>query len=289
MLTSWLVTQPGGLVLDQPAGFTTLQKLGWSRGTILPPPPPKAFATAMGEIGAAACAVTDAITMTATTLTGAVFGPLTIALNGGGGSGSVADVAVSIAAAIQAAGWWSAVGAALTAAPSVVNVVNRAGGIVIRNTAGGTLTLANARGSPLDTLGLTAGTYQPGGYSAASQTVFHAAPNAIAPQGRGVFLGGATAPDPTIWPHAPVEARGNYAHGLRLDKARFGDGAALLMAPGQALAWGVAGATLSGTTAALTANVPAILPGLQLTALQTSPTGLPAGTIWNNAGVLSIA
>lgn len=293
VLTSWLVTQPGGLVLDQPAGFSTLQKLGWPRGAILPPPPPKAFATAMGEIGAGVCAVTDAITLSATNLAGSTYGPLTIVLGGGGGTGSVGDVAVSITAAIQAAGWWSPVGAALTSAPSIVNVTARqagpVAGIVIRNTAGGSLTLANAHGSPLDTLGLVAGTYQPGGYSAASQTVFHAAPDAIAPQGRGVFVGGATAPDPTVWPHAPLEARGNYAHGLRLDKARFGDGAAVLMASGQALAWGVAGAVLTGTAAALTANVPVVLPGLRLTGLQMSPVGLPAGTVWNNAGVLSIA
>ena len=293
VLTAWMLTQPGGLVLDQPAGFTTLQKLGWSRGAILPPPPPKAFATAMGEIGAGACLPTDAITLSATDLSGATFGPLTVTLSGGGGTGSVADVAASITAAVQVAGWWSPVTAALTTAPNVVNVNTRAGGVhaglIIRNTAGGTLTLANAAGSPLDTLGMTAGSYQPGGYSAASQTVFHAAPDAIAPQGRGVFLGGATAPDPVVWPHAPVEARGNFAHGLRLDKAQFGDGAAVLMAAGQALAWAVGGARLSGTPAALTSNVPLVLPGLQLTALPTSPAGLQAGTIWNNSGVLSIA
>ena len=293
VLTSWLVTQPGGLVLDQPAGFSTLQKLGWPRGAILPPPPPKAFATAMGEIGAGACAPTDAITLSATSLAGVSYGPLTIVLSGGGGTGSVIDVAASITAAIQAAGWWSPVNAALTTAPAIVNVTARVAGpiagLVIRNTAGGSLTLANANGSPLDTLGLTPGTYQPGGYSAASQTVFHAAPDAISPQGRGVFLGGATAPDPTVWPHAPLEARGNYAHGLRLDKAQFGDGAAVLMGSGQALAWGVAGAALTGTVAALRANVPMTLPGLQLTNLQSSPVGLPPGTIWNNAGVLSIA
>ncbi len=293
VVTSWLVTQPGGLVLDQPAGFTTLQKLGWVRGAILSPPPPKAFATARGELGAGNCLVTDAISVGATDLQGNVYGPITVVLNGGSGSGNVADVAASLSAAVQAAGWSSSAAAVLTANPQIVNVTTRTGGatagLIVRNTAGGTLTLSNARGTPLETLGVSAGTYHPGGYSAASHTVFLAAPDSIAPQGRGAFMGGASVPDPTVWPHAPVEARGNFAHGLRLDKAHFGDGAAVLMAPGHSLAWGVTGATLSGTAAGLVANVPINLPGLVLIGLPTTSAGLPTGTVWNNAGVLSIA
>ena len=293
VVTSWLVTQPGGLVLDQPAGFTTLQKLGWVRGAIMPTPPPKAFAIARGELGAGNCLSTDAISVSATDLSGNVYGPITVTLNGGAGLASVTDVAASLSAAIQAAGWWSASAAVLTASPQVVNVTTRAGapqtGLMVRNTAGGTLTLANAHGTPLDTLGLAAGTFHPGGYSAASHTVFLAAPDSISPQGRGAFLGGASVPDPTVWPHAPIEARSNFAHGLRLDKAHFGDGAAVLMAPGHTLAWGLTGATLSGTANGLVANVPINLPGLVLVGLPTSPTGLQTGTVWNNAGVLSIA
>jgi hypothetical protein len=292
VLTAWLPQQPCGLVLAQPAGSTTLAKLALSPGTILPPTPPKAFATAAGEIGAGPCAVTDAITISATDLAGLTHGPVTVTLNGGAGTGSVADVVTSLRAALQAAGWLSAGQAALTAAPAVVAVFSHnagtTAGLVIRNTAGGTLTLANGAGTPLDTLGLVAGTYQPGGYSPGSQTVFHAAPNAIAPQGRGVFIGGSTVSDPTVWPHAPMEARGSFAHGLRTDRASFGDGNALLLGGGQAIGWGVGGPALSAADGTLTCTAPARLPGLALTALPSSPDGLPSGSVWNNGGVLSI-
>ncbi len=193
VLTAWLVQQPAGLVLAQPNGSTTLQKLGLNAGAFLPATPPKAFATALGEIGVPACRMTDAITIAATDLAGNAYGPVLATLNGGRGTGSVADVAASIQAAVQAAGWASTAAATLTTAPAVVTAFARGGGaqgLVVRNTAGGTLTLGNGAGTPLDTLGLAAGTYQPGGYSAGSQTVFLAAPDAVAPQGRGLFIGG---------------------------------------------------------------------------------------------------
>ena len=244
VLTAWLVQQPCGLVLAQPNGFTTLQKLSMNSGVFLPPTPPKAFATAYGEVGALACPITDALKITATDLAGNVYGPITVTLNGGGGTGSVADVAASIQAALTTAGWFSNSVAQITAAPGIVTVFvhgSSRSGIVIRNTAGGTLTLANVIGTPLDVLGLAAGTFQPGGYSAGSQTVFQVTPNAIAPQGRGVFIGGSTVPDQTVWPHAPAEFRGSFAHGIRTDRASFGDGNAVLLGTGQAIGWGVGG------------------------------------------------
>ena len=291
VLTAWLVQQPCGLVLAQPPGFTTLQKLDLNAGAFLPPTPPKGFATAFGEVGALACKLTDALRISATDLAGNAYGPVTVTLNGGAGTASVADVAASIQAALTSAGWYSGSAALLTTAPSVVTVFvhgSPVSGLVIRNTAGGTLTLANAAGTPLDTLGLAAGTFQPGGYSAGSQTVYHAAPNAIAPQGRGMFIGGSTVPDQTVWPHAPAEFRGSFAHGLRTDRASFGDGNAMLLGSGQSIGWGVGGPTLSATSAGVTVSAPAVLPGLMLTELAHSPTGLPSGSVWNNGGVLSI-
>jgi hypothetical protein len=292
VLTAWTVQQPCGLVLSEPAGCTTLQKLRLVSGTTLPPTPPKAFATAYGEMGAGACKVTDAISVAATDLAGNSYGPLSVTLNGGGATGSVADVAASLKAALATAGWGSAAIATLTSAPQIVSVLvhgsGAASGLLIRNTAGGTLTISNAAGQPLDTLGVAAGTYQPGGYSAGSQTVFHVAPNALAPQGRGVFIGGSSVPDATVWPHAPAEFRGNFSHGLRTDKASFGDNNALLLGAGQAIGWGLGGATLTAAGGQIAASVPASLPGLSLTALPTTALGLPAGTVWNNGGVLSI-
>ncbi len=291
-LSAWLPQQAAGLVLGQPAGFTTLQKLALTAGIILPPTPPKAFATAQSEVGGPACLPTDALSITATDLSGNIYGPLTVMLNGGGGSGSIPDVAASIRAAIGAAGWLSQSFAFLTAAPAIVACFVHNGGatagLVLRNTAGGTLTLANAAGAPLDTLGLVAGTFQPGGYSAASQSVFMAAPNSIAPQGRGVFVGGSTAPDITVWPNVGLELRNNFGHGLRTDHASFADGRAVLLGAGQAIGWGIGGATLSANAGLLTSSVPARLPGLVLTGLPSSTAGLPSGSVWNNGGILSI-
>jgi hypothetical protein len=291
VLSAWLVQQPCGLVLDQPSGFTTLQKLGLPSGTVLPPTPPKAFATAYGEVGAGACHTADALTIAATDLAGNSYGPVVVTLNGGAGTGSVADVAASIQASMQAKGWASGSPATLTVAPAIVTAFVRGGGglgLVVRNTAGGTLTIGNASGTPLDTLGIAAGTYKPGGYSAGSQTVFHAAPNAVAPQGRGVFIGGSTVPDPTVWPHAPAEFRGGFCHGLRTDKASFGDGNALLLGDGQAIGWGIGGAAISASGGTISCTAPVALPGLNLSGLPTSAAGLPRGTVWNNGGVLSI-
>ncbi len=287
VLTAHLPDQPCGLVLSQPAGATTLQALSLPAATILPPTPPKAFATAMGEIGAPACRPGDAISLSATDLAGNSHGPVVAVV---GSDGSVVGVVAAVRAALAAAGWLSSGFAALTAAPALVACYAHNGvGIVIRNTGGGTLTLANAAGTPLDTLGLVAGTCQPGGYSAGSQTVYMAAPNSIAPQGRGVFVGGSTVPDRSVWPHAPAEFRGSFAHGLRMDRASFADGCGVLLGSAQSIAWGIGGPMLSATAAVVTLSAPAVMPGLTLTALPTSNVGLGAGTIWNNAGVLSIA
>jgi hypothetical protein len=237
------------------------------------------------------CPPTDALSIEATDLAGNSYGPVVVHLNGGAGTGSVNDVIASIQAAVTGAGIASNQTARLTPAPKIIAVFAHGGyggGVVIRNTAGGTLTLANVIGTPLDALGMAPVTYQPGGYSAGSQTVYLAEPNSIAPQGRGVFLGGSTGTDLSVWPHAPVEFRGNFLHGLRTDKAAFGDGNALLLGSGQAIGWGVGGPTLAVVAGALTATAPTVLPSLSLTHLPTSPVGLPTGTVWNNSGVLSI-
>jgi hypothetical protein len=243
VITAWIPQNPGGLVLADVSGYTTLAKVGLRAGTYWPPVPPKGFATARSDLTSPVCLTTDQISITATDLTGAVHGPVTVTLNGGAGTGWPADVAASIQAALTTAGFYSANFTALSASPAIVAVkaVGSGGtqGVAIRNTAGGTLTLADAHGSPLETLGIAPGVYQPGGYSAASQTVFMAATDSIAPQGRGVFVGGASnATDLTAWPQTPLEARGSFLHGIRMDNAALNDGNALIMAPGHALAWG---------------------------------------------------
>jgi hypothetical protein len=260
VLTAWIPQNPGGLVLSQPSGFSTLGKLGLTAGTFWPPTPPKGFATAYGELSSPVCPTTDQLSIAATDLAGNTFGPVTVTLNGGGGSGWPADVALSIQAALTAAGWYGSGFNLLTAPPAIVStLVHGSGGsqgLVIRNTAGGTLTLANVTGTPLGTLGLVPGTYQPGGFSAGSQSVFMAAEDSIAAQGRGVFVGGAsTATDRTVWPHAPLEARGSFLHGLRMDKATFDDNTALLLGAGQAIGFGSGPGAVSLTNASGTFEV----------------------------------
>jgi hypothetical protein len=162
-------------------------------------------------------------------------------------------------------------------------------GVVLRNTAGGTITLANVTGTPLQTLGLTTGTYRPGGYSAGSQSVFMAGEDSIAPQGRGIFLGGASNPtDRTVWPHAPAEARGSFLHGIRTDKATFDDGNAVLIGAGQAIAFGTGSGSITlsnvggsldvnGTTVALSTSVPTHTSQLTNDAGFIASTAIPAG------------
>ncbi|MBN9508153.1 MAG: hypothetical protein J0I21_03440, partial [Alphaproteobacteria bacterium] len=243
LITCWMGQNPGGLVLANAAGYTTLAKVGLRAGTYWPPVPPKGFATARSDVTSPVCLTTDQISITATDLTGAVHGPVIATLSGGAGTGWPTDVAASIQAALTAAGIYSANYTALSTGSAIVAVKavgsGSSQGVCIRNTAGGTLTLADAQGAPLETLGIAPGTYQPGGYSAASQSVFMAAEDSIAPQGRGVFVGGASnATDTTAWPHTPLEARGSFLHGIRMDNAALSDGNALVMAPGHALAWG---------------------------------------------------
>ncbi len=243
LITCWMAQNPGGLVLANAAGYTTLAKVGLRAGTYWPPVPPKGFATARSDVTSPVCLTTDQISITATDLTGTVHGPVIATLSGGAGTGWPADVASSIQAALTAAGIHSANYTALSTGSAIVAVKavgsGSSQGVCIRNTAGGTLTLADAHGAPLETLGIAPGLYQPGGYSAASQSVFMAAEDSIAPQGRGVFVGGASnATDATAWPHTPLEARGSFLHGIRMDNAALSDGNALVMAPGHALAWG---------------------------------------------------
>jgi hypothetical protein len=262
IITAWMSAAPGGLVLANVSGYSTLAKLNLNAGTFLPPVPPKGFATAASDRTSPVCLPTDQISITATDLAGNVHGPVVATLNAGDGSAWPAAVAASIRSALQTGGFYSSDFSSLSSAAAVVAVqaVGSGGnqGVNIRNTAGGTLTLANANGTPLDTLGLVAGTYQPGGYSAASQSVFMAAEDSIAPRGRGVFVGGASsATDVTTWPATPFEARGAFLHGVRLDKATFNDAAALTVAPGQAIAWGTKAqgqTTLVGSNGTLLVN-----------------------------------
>ena len=245
VITCFMPLQPGGLVLADASGYTTLEKIALRPGTFLPPTPPKGFATAYSDLTTPICQPTDQITITATDIDGNVHGPVTVTLNGGAGTGWPQDVAASIQASLMAAGFYSGNFTALSSGNAVVAVRAVGGGlnqgVQIRNTAGGTLTLANAHGAPLDTLGIAAGTYQPGGSSAGSQTVFMAAEDSIATGGRGVFIGGVSnATDLTVYPHTPLETRGGFLHGLRLDRANFADGNAIVVAPTHAIAWGSA-------------------------------------------------
>ena len=245
VITCFVALQPGGLVLADASGYTTLEKIALRPGTFLPPTPPKGFATAYSDLTTPICQPTDQITITATDINGTVHGPVTVTLNGGAGTGWPQDVAASIQGQLIAAGFYSAnftalsSGSAVVAARAVGGGLNQ--GVQIRNTAGGTLMLANAHGVPLDTLGIAPGTYQPGGTSAGSQTVFMAAEDSIATGGRGVFIGGVSnATDLTVYPHTPLETRGGFLHGLRLDRASFADGNAIIVAPTHAIAWGSA-------------------------------------------------
>lgn len=243
VITCYMPLQSGGLVLANASGYSTLGKIALNPGTFLPPTPPKAFATAYSDLTTPVCLATDQITISATDINGTVHGPVTVTLNGGDGSGWPQAVAASIQAALTAAGFYSGNFTALSSGSAVVAARVVGGGanqgVQIRNTAGGTLTLANAHGMPLDTLGIPAGTFQPGGYSAGSQTAFMAAEDAIAAGGRGVFIGGVSnATDLTVYPHTPFETRGGFLHGLRLDRASFNDGNAIIVAPTHAIAWG---------------------------------------------------
>ncbi len=180
VITSWIPQNPGGLVLAEPTGYTTLAKVGLVAGTFWPPTPPKGFATAASELTSPVCPTSDQISITATDLAGNSYGPVVVTLNGGEGTGWVGDVALSIQAALTTAGWCNSGNFnLLSAAPAVVAAQTRGSGgnqgLVIRNTAGGTLTLANITGTPLQILGIVPGTFQPGGYSAGSQSVFMAA------------------------------------------------------------------------------------------------------------------
>ncbi len=285
VLTCWMPQNPGGLLIGQPSGYTTLGKLGLNGGTFYPPVPPKGFASAAGELTAPVCLTSDRLSISATDLAGTVYGPVTVQLNGGAGTGWVPDVVASIQAALTTAGFYSNQWTTLSAPPAVVAVTPRGAGgnqgILLRNTAGGTLTLANVTGTPLQTLGLVAGTYQPGGLSAASQSVFMAAEDSIAPQGRGIFLGGASnATDRTVLPHAPLEARGSFLHGLRTDKASFDDNVALLLGSTQAIGFGSA-VTLTASGSALQVN------GSTAALLGDLPTKVSQLT--NDSGFLTVA
>jgi len=294
VLTAWTPQNPGGLVLAEPSGYTTLSKLGLVAGTFWPPTPPKGFATAYGELSAPVCRTTDEIAISATDVNGNTYGPVTVTLNGGAGTGWPADVTASIQSAIGTAGWYNnGSGNMLSASPSVLVAYTRGSGgsqgVVLRNTAGGTLTLANANGTPLQTLGIAPGTYQPGGYSAGSQSVFMAAEDSIAPQGRGIFLGGVSnATDRTVWPHAPLEARGGFLHGLRTDKATFDDNNAVIVGAGQAIAFGTGSGAIAltnvggslevnGTAVALSPSVPTHVSQLANDADFIAAPAIPAG------------
>ncbi len=243
VLTCFMATQPSGLTLGEPGGYTTLAKLALNAGTFLPPTPPKAFATAYSDQTSPACLPTDQMSISGTDINGVVHGPVTVTLNGGDGSGSPAAVAASIQAALSSAGIYSSDFTALSTGSAVIAVravgSGTSQGLQIRNTAGGWLCCENVTGYPCDTLGVAADYYFPGGYPAASQTVFMAALDSIAPNGRGIFLGGSSVGwHASSWPHTPLEARGYFGHGLRLDRATYLDGNAVMIASGGSIAWG---------------------------------------------------
>lgn len=294
VLTAWLPESPGGLVLAQVAGYTTLNKLNLNAGTFWPPTPPKGFATSYGELSTPICRTTDQLAISATDLYGGTYGPVTVTLNGGGGTGWPIDVVASIQAAISGAGWYSSGSGNVLSAPPNVLIASARGsggnqGVVIRNSAGGTLTLANVTGTPLQTLGLTPGTYKPGGYSAGSQSVFMAAEDSIAPQGRGLFVGGASsATDRTVWPNTPAEARGSFLHGIRTDKATFDDNNALILGATQAISFGTGSGSLAlsnvggtlqanGTALAFSSSVPSHTSQLANDTGFIAATAIPAG------------
>jgi hypothetical protein len=253
------------LTLSQPSGFTTLAKLGLNAGTFYAPTAPLAFATAYGEAGAGPVKLTDQISINGATVT----------LNQG--TGTAADVVAAINA---------------TNVPNVRAFVRNGAPyalVAIRNTAGGTLTLADVTGTPLETLGIAAATYQPGGYSAGVQNALMIGRDALAAQGRGVYVGGSSFTDRSIWPHAPLEARGAFLHGVRSDHASFGDGNAVLLGSGQGVGWtnGTAIASITGSGTGANQDIVVTPSGSGLLRAPTPPQGDSSNAVATTAFVQS--
>gem|GEM_PF-4219580 len=166
------------------------------------------------------------------------------------GGGTAQDIVGCVCNALTAAGWWSpntGTVASLTSAPKIVTAYVRGDSdtsVVIRNTAGGTLTLQNTIGTPLAIFGITlasAITYKPGAYGAGFLNGFVAEPDSIAPNGRSFLAYGSTTADQSVWPNNPLQAAGNFLHGIRTDTATVADGIALRAAQGQKIALDAAG------------------------------------------------
>ena len=191
-----------------------LATLGLASGTFYPPSPPLAFATAFSENNP--LSVSGAITVNGTSV-------------------SVSGTAASVAAQIVAAN-----------IANVTAFTASGGRLVIRQTAGGTLALQDGAGwRVLDTLRVVANgalaTFQPGGYAAGSFIGFFAEPDSLAPGGVGFHVGGSSYSDISVWPSVPLEARGNFQHGPRVDRANFTDNVGFRMASGAVLAFGSPG------------------------------------------------
>lgn len=242
--------------------------VGLPVGTFFAPGPPLAFATAWSESGPPSVPSGSVISI-------------------GGTNVAVSGDVLAIQGAIIAANL-----------PNVTAIV-RANDtqLAIRRTDGGALALQDVTGRALDLLGIAPGgiavTYQPGGYSAGSFNSFFAAPDSQAPGGRGFYAGGSSYSDVSVQGHAPFEARGNWRHGIRLDRATPADGVGLRVGAGHALAFGTPDAdtrvTVSNGTLEVAGSPVATLAGFSAVMsawLATLPTSAGApGTWWNNNGV----
>jgi hypothetical protein len=233
----------GALTLVNNVG-TPLAKIGLSAGTFTTP---VGFTTVMGFSNAASVGTSASIAINGTT----------VALNRG--TGTVPDVV----AAINGAGIANTV--AFTTYQNALAIVNQAKIA---------LTIANVSGTPLATLGINAGTYQP------SQPPTAAAPyiskmwngvfinqNAIAPGGVGVYIGGDNFGVAADYPNFPVQVKGAWSHGIDTTLATFVDGRAQTMLAGQGLAW------ITGTTGTPT-NI----------CRDTAGNGSPEGVVTANKG-----
>ena len=61
--------------------------------------------------------------------------------------------------------------------------------------------------------------------------------DAIAPNGRGIYVGGSTSPTTTDYGNAPLQFEQKWAHGLRADSATISDDNALLLGSAHRVAW----------------------------------------------------
>jgi hypothetical protein len=75
------------------------------------------------------------------------------------------------------------------------------------------------------------------GYSPQTYNAFIAYPNSVAPNGRAFYAGGSTTGMPSRLPYAPLQATGNWQHGLSLETGTYRDNLAVRLSGSHAIGW----------------------------------------------------